>query len=85
MLCPQNGDPIVTIDSVTSLHRMYIAWRQRHIIGVNNLPKVVVRQRDGLESTVPDLSMWRPWAGSILFKGPYPPANAIIYMHVQFL
>ena len=23
MLCPQNGDRIVTIDSVTSLHTMY--------------------------------------------------------------
>ena len=32
---------------------------------------------------VPDLGMWRPWAGSLLFRGPYPPSNAIIYMHLQ--
>ena len=31
----------------------------------------------------PDLSVWRPWAGSLLFTGPYPPSNAIIYMHLQ--
>jgi len=24
-------------------------------------------------SAVPDLTMWRPWAGSLLFRGPYPP------------
>jgi len=25
-----------------------------------------------------DLSVWRPWAGSLLFTGPYQPPNAII-------
>jgi len=31
----------------------------------------------------PDLSVWRPWAGSLIIRGPTPPSNAIIYMHLQ--
>jgi len=30
----------------------------------------------GVVRSVPDLSMWRPWAGSLLFRGPYPLSNA---------
>jgi len=37
----------------------------------------------GLLPAGPDLSMRRPWAGSLLFRSPYPPPNAIIYMHLQ--
>jgi len=32
-----------------------------------------------LLSPVPDFSMWRPWAGSLLFRGLYPPSSARPY------
>jgi len=29
-----------------------------------------------------DLSVWRP-LGRIIIRGPYPPSDAIIYIHLQ--
>jgi len=30
---------------------------------------------------VPDLSVWRPWAGSLLFTGPYIPTLKCYNLH----